>query len=167
MTIVSRLFFLWIPSISRPNPGTFAVRLDNPPDEPVSELRCPVKEFFVSKAWLQKYFEYESFMQTRTIQIRCQGSPDYVIDALHRRSNASLFSQQLSDWRILRVVFARVSRRLQELHTVSLALDCSLCSTKNEHKISLDLICWYNRLAHRGVFEFCTIIKVNFVISLN
>jgi hypothetical protein len=39
MIIVSRLFLRWMPSISRPKPGTFAVRLDRPPAEPVRELR--------------------------------------------------------------------------------------------------------------------------------
>lgn len=78
MIMVSRDFLRWMPSISRPNPGTFAaeteteaeagclseqpishrgvsgvpVRLERPPEDPVSELRCPARALFVSNAWL-------------------------------------------------------------------------------------------------------------------
>lgn len=52
MTMDSLPFLRWMPSISRPNPGTFAVSADSPPEEPVRELRCPANAFLVSNAWL-------------------------------------------------------------------------------------------------------------------
>lgn len=50
MIMPSRLFLRWMPSIRRPKPGTLAVKLARPPDEPVRELRCDVSAFLVSNA---------------------------------------------------------------------------------------------------------------------
>jgi len=52
--IDSLLFFLCIPSINRPNPGTFAVNEAKPPEDPARDDRWLERAVFVSKAWLHE-----------------------------------------------------------------------------------------------------------------
>ena len=74
-----------------PEYGGIPVKLDNPPAEPKSVLRWPIKEFLVSKAWLI-YNIHRQISKRKNATKENESIPDHIINIFHWCRNAAFFS---------------------------------------------------------------------------